>query len=238
MQMQAYLDEIKLKLTGGVLQLEINDATLMQIVNSAMREIQRYIDLTCLETVPFSRCIDCGKLSHKVNSVVHIYRAEGFTTESSSDSSVQDPMLVQQWQLLSGNGNILSMQDYTLNYAAWSTSQQIRNTLSTDLAFIYNKDSNLLYINTSTGTPTNITIEYVPRYNTVEEITSDFWVDMILRLSIALTKITLGRIRSRFTQSNALWAQDGETMLNEGNAELTDIREKLLASSQLIYGID
>ena len=54
---------------------------------------------------------------------------------------------------------------------------------------------------------------------------------MILRLSIALTKITLGRIRSRFTQSNALWAQDGETMLNEGNAELTDIREKLLASS-------
>lgn len=29
MQMQAYLDEIKLKLTGGVLQLEINDATLM-----------------------------------------------------------------------------------------------------------------------------------------------------------------------------------------------------------------
>lgn len=118
-----------------------------------------------------------------------------------------------------------------MNYAAWSTSQQIRNTLSTDLAFIYNKDSNLLYINTSTGTPTNITIEYVPRYNTVEEITSDFWVDMILRLSIALTKITLGRIRSRFTQSNALWAQDGETMLNEGNAELTDIREKLLASS-------
>ena len=238
MQMQAYIDAIKLPLTGGVLQLEIDDATIMKIVNQAMRETQRYIDTTKIETVPFSRCIDCSILSSKVNSVSRVYRAEGFTLESSNDSSVQDPMLVQQWQLLSGNGNILSMQDYAYNYAAWSTSQQIRNTLSTDLAFIYDKSSNKLYINVSSGTPTAITIEYVPRYDSVEEINSDYWVDMIVRLSIALTKITLGRIRSRFTQSSALWSQDGESLLAEGNAELTDLREKLLASSQLIYGID
>ena len=238
MQMQAYIDAIKLPLTGGVLQLEIDDATLMKIVNDSMREVQRYIDTTKLETVPFSRCIDCNILSSKVNSVVRIYRAEGFTSGSNSDSSVQDPMLVQQWQLLSGNGNILAMQDYAYNYAAWSTSQQIRNTLSTDLAYVYDKASNKLYINTSSGIPTHITIEYVPRYDSVDQINSDFWIDVIVRLATARTKIILGRIRSRFTQSSALWSQDGESLLSEGNAELTDIREKLLASTQLIYGID
>jgi len=33
MQMQAYIDAIKLQLTGGVLELELDDATLMKIVD-------------------------------------------------------------------------------------------------------------------------------------------------------------------------------------------------------------
>ena len=57
-------------------------------------------------------------------------------------------------------------------------------------------------------------------------------------MSVAITKITLGRIRTRFTQSNALWAQDGETILSEGNEELKEIRDKLEQNSQLCYGID
>ena len=162
MQMQAYVDEIKLNLTGGVLHLEIDDATIMKIVNSALREVQRYIDTTVLETMPFQRCIDLNP--RKINSVVQIYRAEGFTSDTVSDSMLQDPMLVQQWQLLAGNGNVLSMTDYAMNYAAWSTSLQIRNTLSTDLAFRYDKNTNQLYINTSSGVPTLITVEYIPRY--------------------------------------------------------------------------
>ena len=34
-----------------------------------------------------------------------------------------------------------------------------------------------------------------------------------------MTKIVLGRIRTRFTQSNPLWTQDGEKLLEEGNSE-------------------
>ena len=85
---------------------------------------------------------------------------------------------------------------------------------------------------------TTITIEYVPRYDDVSEITSDFWIDMLTRLCIAKAKIAVGRIRTRYSQSNALWAQDGETMLSEGNAELSDLHEKLEASTQLVYPVD
>ena len=57
-------------------------------------------------------------------------------------------------------------------------------------------------------------------------------------MSVALTKVVLGRIRTRFSQSNALWAQDGDKLLEEGNTELKELREILRNNSNLIYGID
>ena len=72
----------------------------------------------------------------------------------------------------------------------------------------------------------------------VEKIKSEYWKDVLIRISTALTKIVLGRIRTRFTQSNALWAQDGERLLEEGNTELKELREVLRTNSNLIFGID
>lgn len=66
----------------------------------------------------------------------------------------------------------------------------------------------------------------------------DYWIDKIVQLATALTKVTLGRIRSRYTQSNALWTQDGETLLQEGNEELNTLREELRTNHQLVYPID
>ena len=48
MDMQAIKDEIVLKLTGDVLDLELSDASLVKIINSSLREIQRYIKLLIL----------------------------------------------------------------------------------------------------------------------------------------------------------------------------------------------
>ena len=61
---------------------------------------------------------------------------------------------------------------------------------------------------------------------------------MLMRLAVALTKVTVGRIRSRYTQSNALWQGDGDTILSEGKEELNNLREMLLQNSELTYPID
>jgi hypothetical protein len=53
-----------------------------------------------------------------------------------------------------------------------------------------------------------------------------------------MTKVVLGRIRTRFTQSNALWTQDGERILDEGNTELKELREILRINSNLIMLTD
>ena len=59
-----------------------------------------------------------------------------------------------------------------------------------------------------------------------------------MKLCIALTKVTVGRIRSRYTQSNALWIQDGQQILDEGNRELAEIRQHLIDNSQLVFPMD
>lgn len=239
MTLEAYRDEIRLKLTGGVLDLEIDDATLDRIIASAFREIQRYIDSTVLITIPYKPCLDLTQ--YKVSSVSRVFRAEGYTVASSDSENPDqwtDPMYMAAWQMMSGSGSLYNINDWTYNYAAWNTALQNRNTLSTDLQFRFDKHTGKLYINCAFDRPSNITIEYVKQYDDVAEMKSDFWIDMLVNLSAALAKTILGRIRSRFTQSNALWTQDGERLLEEGNTELTELREKMRVASQLCYPID
>jgi hypothetical protein len=57
-------------------------------------------------------------------------------------------------------------------------------------------------------------------------------------MAVAQTKIAVGRVRSKFKQSNALWVLDGDTLLQEGTTELAALRQELKDSTQLVYGID
>ena len=246
MVLSDYRDEIKLKLTGDLLETELDDNTIDRVIKSSLRELQRYISSSNLITIPYKQCIDLSNPEDtrgqqiKVNSVISVYRTEDLSGNSTTtgQASMTDPMQVAQWQLLSGMGNLNYFQDAVYNYSAWTTLEQIRNTTSTDLAFKFDKSTNKLYINVSEGTPSNITIEYIPIFQDVSEVTSDYWIDILMRLSLAQTKVTLGRIRTRYVQSNALWSQDGDTILQEGKEELDNIRQMLLDNSELTYPID
>lgn len=263
MTRQEYIDEIRLKLTGDILELEMDDENIGRVLDSAVRELQRYITSSKMVTTQFKPCIDLSTLItgyekdtdgnnkldkdgnpipiylEPVSSVVTVYRQRGMANaDTATSSTINDPMEAAQWQLLSGMGNITYFQDAVYNFSAYSTTQQIRNTLSTDMFFRYDRASNKLYINVSTGTPESVTIEYIPVIRDVEEITSYYWQDQLVLLALALTKVTIGRIRSKFTQSNALWQNDGATILAEGQQELQSIREHLLQNTELTYPID
>ena len=57
-------------------------------------------------------------------------------------------------------------------------------------------------------------------------------------MATAHTKIVLGRIRSKYKQSNALWTLDGDQLLQEGLTELTALRETLEANSTIFFPED
>ncbi len=260
MTIRDIIDEIKLELTGGVLELEIVDDTksedtdekyakkydtLISVINKALRELERYWDETTLITVPSAQCIDYsdfGKQESKyssypeISSIVRVYRTQGVGENNGQSNYNLDPLYAQQWMLFSNGGTMYNLNDYVMNYASWMTLSQIRNTMSTDMSFKDDRHNSKLYI--SNNTSGMVTIEYVPKLTKVDDIKSDYWKDILIKLSVALTKIVLGRIRTRFTQSNSLWTQDGERMLEEGNNDLKELREVLRTNSNLIYPLD
>lgn len=245
MDISAYRDEIKLKLTGNLLELELDDATIDKLINSALRELQRYVCSVEVMTIPYSQCIDLSNPANtnnipiKVSAISNVYRATSYNTNAyTSGVSAADPMYGSYWQMLSPTGSLYGYQDYAINLMSWNTLLQTRNTISTDLAYYFDKKTSKLYINVASSMPSLITIEYIPRFDTVEDVVSDYWIDFLIRLAVALAKITVGRIRSRYTQANALWTQDGERLLEEGNTELNELRTYLSTNNQLLYPID
>jgi hypothetical protein len=233
MTLQEYIEQIKLMLTGGILELEISDEQIGKTVMTALTTLRGYIDQSKFITIPYADCIDLN--GFECSSVVHLYRIDGF---NNTEKSIDDPMYAQQWMIFSSGGSMYNLQNYLLNYMSFNTLSQIRNNTSTDLDFRIDKANNKLYPNIAFNRPSKITIEYIPVYKKVEDITSDYWVNILKRLSLALVKIILGRIRSKYKQSNALWTLDGDQLLEEGNTEYNSIMEQLDANLSVFYPID
>ena len=239
MKLEEILDEIKLELTGYILDMEITDETLVSVVKKALRELERFWDETTMVTAPFASCIDLDGefFRERVSSIVKVYRTEGTGDSTTGISIMNDPIQMAQFAIFSNGGTMYSLQDYVMNYASWMTMYKIKNTMSTELSFKEDRHNKKLYIN-NYNAPSMITIEYIPKLRAVEDIQSDYWIDILVKYCIALTKVVLGRIRTRFTQSNALWTQDGDKILEEGNSELKELREILRLNSNMVYILD
>lgn len=237
MTLSEYIEDIKDELTGGVLELEISDDQIGRFVLKCFREIQRFIDETRLIQVPFSGCIDMS--GFKYNHVVNIYRSDTLGNSGIGGISTVDPMYASIMTAFgTSGGTVYNLQNYVMNYASYVTLGQLRQTISTDLSFREDKQAQKLYINVSCGIPNTITIEYVPQFEDVDEIKSDHWVDLLGRMSLAMTKKALGRIRTRMTLNNSPWSQDGETMLAEGTKELEEIRELMRKNNSMFLPVD
>ena len=238
MKLEDVIAELKLELSGDILELEITDETLVSVVKKALRELTRYWDETHMVSCPYASCIDLSGefFEEKVSSIVKVYRTEG-VGESSSFSALSDPIQLAQFAIFSNGGTMYNLNDYIMNYASWMTLNKIQNTMSTDLSFKEDRHNKKLYIN-NYNAPRMITIEYIPKLTSVEDIQSDYWIDILIRYCVALAKVVLGRIRTRFSQSNALWTQDGDKILEEGNTELKELREILRVNSNMTFLID
>lgn len=234
MNREAYIDEIKLALTGFVLESELDENTYNLILDSSFREVQRYINTTSLITLPYNNCIDISDLH--VDVVTNVFRTAAYGVAEQM-SNVGDPVYFQYWSML-GNGSIAGIGNYAYNLGAYNQLLQIRNTTSTDLQYRVDKSQNKLYVNVSGSIPDKITIEYIPDYRDIEDIRSNYWIDILTRMSVAKAKMTVGRIRTRFGQSGALWQMDGDTILNEGKEELTALRDYLQNHTDTLLPID
>lgn len=239
MNLEYYINKTKFSVTGGILECELDDDKFAYIIEMALQELNRFYDSTQLVQVGSGKVIDLKKVEEdnkiQINSVSAIYRVKPNGTTSMSTGT--DPMLLSQWNLANNYYNYGSYR-WIYNYLAYNTTQQVSNTLSTDLDFKEDKLGRKLYVNFTNGDSSELVIEYVPRLISVEQVIGDYWIDILSRLSLAYAKIALGRIRTRYKQENAQWSQDGESILAEGKEELKAIEERLAAHANLFYPLD
>ena len=102
MKLEDIIDEVKLELTGYILDMEITDETLVSVIKKALRELERFWDETTLISIPFASCIDldCEFVKEKVSSIVKVYRTEGFGSTTNSLSVANDPIQMAQFARL------------------------------------------------------------------------------------------------------------------------------------------
>lgn len=123
MDMNSLRDELRLRLTGGVIELELPDTSLDGCITSALRQIQRYYDSTSLATIPYSGCIDLK--GTPVSSVSRVFRTEGYTNGDGNleTSNSYDPMYLASWQMMSGSGQGMStLNNWVSSYGAYNTA--------------------------------------------------------------------------------------------------------------------
>ena len=108
MNIDYYLNRVKLELTGGVLQSEIDDKGYKDIINLALQDLNRYYNQTQLVKSSASTCIDLTKLEEKnnikINSVVFVYRATG--TGMAGGPQTTDPVSISYWNMAFGGRGV------------------------------------------------------------------------------------------------------------------------------------
>lgn len=192
----------------------------------AFKELKRYIKTPVEKTVPYSTRIDLKAVGINTTNVLYVQAAIpriGLTMSSIDSGNVFQ--VAASVNVYSAIGNTSSINiDPIMTEMAMA---QVRNTLSTDFQWDYDRDNQVIYCAHRDPRPSVVTVRYVPDYQDVSEITSDIWINYLIRLSEANMKKALGRSRSKYTVEGSNVSLDGEALLAEANAELETIRAEL-----------
>ena len=224
MTLNDYVDEILMSLGAPVVEIEIKDY-IPKYVERAFRELKRYISTPHFITVPYTgAAIDLT--SYNVYSVINVIRSQPTYGTFIQDADV--------FTLASSYYNMNNINNYVNRMAIL----QQRNTLATDLDFIWNSETKQLFISTNPPFPPALTIQFTKEYSKIDDVKDPYWTDILLRLAIAYSKQALGRIRGKYTLNSAQYNLDGETLINEANTEIENIRTHLITNCDVVYPID
>lgn len=231
-----YKNMILKMLGGSVVDVEL-DSDVDTFVDIALMEIKPFIGTTQYLTLPYQPIIDLS--SRKVYNIVSVYRGSALSNLSTTGLTDEALLFGTGSYNLAGNSYAqLFNLSYSDQLAIRLLTQQVVNTASalTDIDFTY-KDGKL-YLETLNGNCSDITLEYNPLYESVDEVTDPYWVSVIYRMALANTKIALGRARGKYRVSNLSYELDSDTILNEGISELEQLRTELKDSNDTFYLLD
>lgn len=244
---QEYKDMILTVLGDSIVDIELEDIGFDKIFKLVFMKIKPRIGTTKFMTIPIANSINLKPM--KVYAVINVYRsspvANGYGESTSSSSMYSDAILFNPSLLLTGISGYNNSLNRTLGITASDnvaisllTTQLINQASgrSSDIDFEF--DDGVLYVETTGAGTESITLEYIPDYESIEEIEEPFWQNFFFDMSLAYSKIAIGRARSKYRLSNLPYELDGEALIQEGNQELERLNELLKEENDIFYFLD
>lgn len=219
-----YCDYIKTVLGGSIVTIEVED-DLPKIVGYAFKELQNYIMDPQTVTLNWQTVMDLSSLS--VANVISIERGKNLV----GPGGLQGIMFVYSRLATGGTPSLTDIARYTI-------ANQNKNAISTDGDFYYDKVNQKLYTYFFAPYPDTVTLTYTPMMEDVTQIYEPYWQNLLKRLSLAMTKEILGRVRGKYDLQSSTYKLDGNTLLAEAQTELTEIRAFLNENSDLLLPLD
>lgn len=215
-----YLDDMHMAVPWT--QAEANNGEDEKILLMAFRELKRHIHEYATLTVNYAQRISLK--DYKVKDFLEVRRATtppglGVGSPSGSVFAALAGMVP-----IGGSSVIQPYLDY---YTETMLVQTIKNTISRDLAYHYDEQNQLLYLSSNLPHPAQVTIVFIPYYESPDDIKTSYWQDWMRRLAIAHFKIYVGQKRSKMKIPNSPVQLNGDTLLAEGREELANIRQYL-----------
>ena len=199
------LSKIKSELGGSGVEIEVDDSDIENFIETAVDEIQPYVQDTSYITKSASSEIDLSE--ENVVDIVRIY-----PNKPAVSSAEQIDLFRMK------NYANTSMRDrMTMPYRISQIEEYINRS------FKFDDDDKKLYIDDYDG---EVTIEVMKEIN-LETMKDRDNINWVRKYALALTKMALGRIRGKYRVSEAPYETDADDLLSEGKEEKRELEEEL-----------
>lgn len=219
--------------------LEYLNDTLTEFVKTAFTEIEPYINVRERKTIPWSNnangAIDFKTLNIRAKSVTTVRRGsdQGYLNNSFTNAT-------GTWYY--GYTMPLFGGRFDASFDPWAMQALMLknvNEISGDKQFLFDYDRQLLFINFNQQYPSSVTIDYIPEYQTAEQLTDSYWQNILQQYSLALVKISLSHYRGKYRAVEGMpFTLNYEKLETEGKAEREQIWNDLVESNLLNYRFD
>jgi len=199
--------------------IEVSDSVIEAHLAVALLFVAPYYSGTVFLEKNFNTVVDLR--DDKVEEVVQVYE----TTSLNSDSFVSG--------LNFGLANTYNLSVNPIDRAINSYNQaELVSSLGRNFKFI---DGRLYVYGYVAST---ISIECLKTLESVEELRDPVMINYLLEYTLALTKITLGNIRRKFSISSNPVQIDGDAMASDGQSQKSDLESRIKEGNVGIFFVE
>lgn len=218
-------ERIRLRLgqiSGLKARIELDEKDISGLISMSLDELVEKVDTPSMLLLPYSEIIDLR--DKKIASIDFVTRAE--VPYGVTDGVSLDPFYLSNTVMIGNSTAGASLSSVMQTQAMYAIRAMAQNTVQAELVHFHDLHRQTLMVSYSGARPNAVSIIYRPLIQSVEDLPSNTWATLLVRLASAHGKIIIGRIRTKYTVPGSPVSLGAE-ILAEGLQELQAIYDEL-----------